>query len=152
MWDRMLHTLSHRGISREAYEKITGRDEQDLIAELVPEAARSLRREAVIAAVVAAEGIAPSEEDLLEVVTPTAERERIEPEQLLGQLREQGRLEDIREDLAARQAVELLAAEAKPIPLEQVQAREKLWTPESEEQQAGGAAEPAGGRLWTPDR
>jgi trigger factor len=152
MWDRMLHTLSHRGVSREAYLKITGREEKDLIAELVPEAAQSLRREAVIMAVVAAEGIAPSEEDLLEVVAPTAERERIEPEKLLEQLRESGRLEDIREDLAARQAVELLAAEAKPIPIEQAQAREKLWTPESEEQQADDAAEPAAGRLWTPDR
>jgi trigger factor len=152
MWDRMLHSLSHRGISREAYLKITGRDEGDLIAELAPEAAQSLRREAVIAAVVAAERIVPSEEDLLEVVTPTAEREGIEPEKLLEELRGSGRLEDIREDVAARQAVELIAAEADPIPIEQAQARERLWTPESEEQQGESGLEPAAARLWTPDR
>ncbi len=70
----------------------------------------------MIAAVVAAERIVPSEEDLLEVVTPTAEREGVEPQKLLEELRESGRLEDVREDLAARQAVELIAAEAKPIP------------------------------------
>lgn len=151
MWDRMLHSLSHRGISREAYLKITGREEDDLIAELLPEAAQSLCREAVIAAVVAAEGIVPSEEDLLEVVAPTAEREGMEPQKLLAQLRESGRIEEIREDLAARQAVELIASEAKPIPIEQAQAREKLWTPESEEQ-AGGGTETAAARLWTPDR
>jgi trigger factor len=150
MWDRMLHSLSHRGISREAYLKITGREEDDLIAELAPEAAQSLRREAVIAAIVSAEAILPSEEDLLEVLTPTAEREGIEPQKLLEQMRESGRIEDIREDLAARQAVELIAAEARPIPIEQAQAREKLWTPESEEQQEG--AESAVARLWTPDR
>jgi trigger factor len=152
MWDRMLHSLSHRGISREAYLKITGREEEDLIAELTGEAAQSLRREAVIAAVVAAEAIVPSEEDLLEVVTPTAEREGIEPRKLLDELRESGRLEDMREDLAARQAVELIAAEAKPIPIDQAQAREKLWTPESEKQQSDDGAESAAGRLWTPDR
>lgn len=152
MWDRMLHSLSHRGISREAYLKITGREEDDLIAELASEAAQSLRREAVIAAVVAAEAIVPSDEDLLEVVTPTAEREDIEPDKLLGELRESGRLEDIREDLAARQAVELIAAEARPIPIEQAQAREKLWTPESDEKQGDAGVEPAGARLWTPDR
>lgn len=151
MWDRMLHSLSHRGISREAYLKITGREEDDLIAELAPEAAQSLRREAVIAAVVAAEQIVPSEEDLLEVLVPTAEREGIEPRKLLEQLRDSGRLEDVREDLAARQAVELIASEAKPIPLEQAQAREKLWTPDSEEQ-GGQGAEATAARLWTPER
>jgi trigger factor len=152
MWDRMLHSLSHRGISRDAYLKITGREEDDLIAELAPEAAQSLRREAVIAAVVAAEEIVPSEEDLLEVIAPTAEREGVEPQKLLQELRGSGRLEDIREDLAARQAVELIASEAKPIPIEQAQARERLWTPESEERQGESRVEPAAARLWTPDR
>jgi trigger factor len=150
MWDRMLHSLSHRGISREAYLKITGREEQDLIAELTDEAAQSLRREAVIVAIVVAEAIVPSEQDLLEVLMPSAEREGIEPQKLLDDLSESGRLQDIREDLAARQAVELVAAAAKPIPIEQAQAREKLWTPESE-QQPDGAGEQAA-RLWTPDR
>ncbi len=150
MWDRMLHTLSHRGISREAYLKITGREEEDLIAELAPEAAQSLRREAVIAAVVAAEHIVPSDEDLIEVITPTAEREGIEPTKLLEQLRESGRVEEIREDLAGRQAVELIAAEAQPISIEQAQAREKLWTPESEEQQGETDAATSTARLWTP--
>jgi trigger factor len=152
MWDRMLHSLSHRGISREAYLKITGREEDELIAELHPEAAQSLRREAVIAAVVAAERIVPSEEDLLEALTPTAEREGIEPQKLLEDLRESGRLEDVGEDLAARQAIEWIAARAKPIPLEQAQAREKLWTPESEAQQDEVEADAATARLWTPDR
>jgi trigger factor len=150
MWDRMLHSLSHRGINREAYLKITGREEDDMIAELAPEAAQSLRREAVIAAVIAAERIVPSEEDLLEVIAPVAEREGIEPQKLLARLRESGRLEDIREDLAARQAVELVASQAKPISIEQAQAREKLWTPAAEAQELQGAAEPAAARLWTP--
>jgi trigger factor len=150
MWDRMLHSLSHRGITREAYLKITGREEDELIAELAPEAAQSLRREAVIAAIVAAEGIVPNGDELIEVLTPTAEREGIEPRKLLEQLRESGRLEGIREDLAARQAVELIAAEAKPISIEQARARDKLWTPDSEEQQDEVGAEPAAARLWTP--
>jgi trigger factor len=150
MWERMLHSLSHRGISREAYLKITGREEDELISELAPEAEQSLRREAVIAAVVAGEGIVPSEEDLLEAIKPTAEREGAEPQKLLEDLRRSGRLQDLSDDLAAHQAVELIASEAKPIPIEQAQAREKLWTPESEqdEQETGEG----GSRLWTPDR
>jgi trigger factor len=150
MWDRMLHSLSHRGISREAYLKITGREEDEMVSELASEAAQSLRREAVIAAIVVAETIAPSEEDVIEVLTPTAEREGIEPQKMLEELGESGRLDDIREDLAARQAVELIAAESKPIPIEQAEAREKLWTPESEQQQGEESAQAAAGRLWTP--
>jgi trigger factor len=149
MWERMLHSLSHRGITRETYLKIRGGEEQELIAELLPEAERSLRREAAIEAVIEAEGIDPSDEELLEVIAPTAEREGIDPAKLLEDLRSTGRLQDVREDLAARQAVELIAAAAKPIPIEQAQAREKLWTPADESQV--GAKEQAAG-LWTPDR
>lgn len=151
MWERMLHSLSHRGISREAYLKITGRDEADLLAELQPEAEQSLRREAVIAAVIEAEQIVPSEQDLLQALEPTAEREGVEPHVLLEQLRGNGRVADLAEDLAARQAVELIAGEAKPIPAERAQAREKLWTPESQQPEAP-ADEPPAARLWTPDR
>ncbi|MHB8242379.1 MAG: trigger factor [Solirubrobacteraceae bacterium] len=148
MWERMLHSLSHRGISREAYLQITGREEAEILTEMEPEAELALRREAVITAIVAAEGISPSEEQLLEALAPTAEREQVEPEKLLADLRSAGRLEEVREDLAARQAIDLLAAEAKPIPLAQAQAREQLWTPEKA---AADQPEPeAPAKLWTP--
>ena len=146
MWERMLHSLSHRGISREAYLQISGRDEPEILAEMEPDADLALRREAVLTAVVLAEGISPSEQELLEAVTPTAEREGIEPEKLLADLRASGRLEEVREDLAARKAIELIAARAKPIPPAQAQAREQLWTPEKLED----AKAPEPGALWTP--
>lgn len=151
MWQRMLHSLSHRGISSEAYLKITGRTEEELVSELLPEAEQSLRREAVIAAVIAAEGIAPTDEELLEVLAPTAEREGVDPSKLMGDLRRSGRLEDVRDDLAARQVVELIASHAKAIPIEQAQAREKLWTPEDDLGDRG-EQEDVPARLWTPDR
>jgi trigger factor len=155
MWERLLHSLSHRGISREAYLQITGRQEDKVLTEMQPEAELALRREAVITAVVAAEGIEPSEQELLQALAPTAEREGTEPQQLLEQLLSAGRLEEVREDLAARAAIDLIAAAAKPIPLAQAQAREQLWTPAKADAAAqAGAEEPAGapGRLWTPDR
>jgi trigger factor len=155
MWERMLHSLSHRGISRDAYLQITGRQEADILTEMEPEAELALRREAVITAVVAAEGIDPPDEDLLLALAPTAEREGVEPQQLLEQLRSAGRLDEVREDLAARAAIDLIAAAAKPIPLAQAQAREQLWTPAKAGEVASGTSdEPAAApaRLWTPDR
>jgi trigger factor len=164
MWERVLHTLSHRGISREAYLQLSGRSEEEILADTAPEAERALRREAVLTAIVQAEGISPGEEELLEALRPTAERQELPVERLLERLRDAGRLEEVREDLAARRAMELIAEEAKPIPIEQAQAREQLWTPEKErtertrEEQVLEAQEQTHehaegvGRLWTPDR
>jgi trigger factor len=131
MWERMLHSLSHRGISREAYLQIAAREEAEILADMLPDAEHALRREAVVTAIVAAEGIVPSEQDLLEAMGPVAEREGVAPEKLLQDLKSAGRLEEVREDLAARQAVELVAERATPISTEQAAAREQLWTPES---------------------
>ncbi len=68
MWERMLHSLSHRGITREAYLQITGRGEDEILADMQPEADVALRREAVITAVVEAEGISPSDAELIEAL------------------------------------------------------------------------------------
>jgi trigger factor len=154
MWERMLHSLSHRGISREAYLQILGRTEEEVLADMDADAERALRREAVLTAVVAAEAIEPSEDEVLDALVPTAEREEVEPRELLEQLRRGGRLEEVREDLAVRKAIELIAERAVPIPAAQAQAREQLWTPEkaaATEPGAQGALE-APARLWTPDR
>ncbi len=154
MWERMLHSLAHRGVSREAYLRVLGREEKDILEEMQPEAERALKREAVITAVVAAEGIEPSEQELLDALADSARDGDGDPAALLDQLRAAGRLEELREDLAARQAIDLIAGSAKPIPPAQAQAREQLWTPE--QAAAADAQEPARSeppaRLWTPDR
>jgi trigger factor len=131
MWERMAHSLSHRGIARDAYLQISGKSEQELIEELHEEAEQSLRRQATIAAVIEAEGIEPGEQDVEEALAPAAEREGVELQKLLARLEGSGRLDEVREDIAARQAIDLIAAQAQPIGVELAQAREKLWTPGS---------------------
>lgn len=158
MWERMLHSLSHRGITREAYLKIDGRPEQELIAELEPDAEKALRREAVITAIVEAEGIEPAEEELEQALEPLAAERGEQTSELVRQLHGSGRFEELREELAARKAIDLVAERAKPIPLERAKAREQIWTPGSEEAQAAGAegaaagGQGSGGGLWTPGR
>jgi len=145
MVEDTMNALERQGISKEAYLRITGRDEEALAHEAEPEAEQQLRREAVIAAVVAAEGIEPSDEELLSSLESSAERGKSTPEKLLGQLRSTGRLQRLRDEVAARQAVELMVKEAKPISVEQAQARDKLWTPGKEDAKASGS-----GQIWTP--
>ena len=108
-----------------------------------------------------AEGIDPDEQELVESLAATAEREQVPAEDLLERLRTAGRLEELREDLAARRAIELIAQAAKPIPIERARAREQLWTPgkerterareDGEQGSAESVLQEAGG-LWTPER
>jgi trigger factor len=136
--------LARQGISKESYLRLTDRDEEQLAHEAEPEASAALKREAMLAAVVEAEHIEPSEEQLREALEPSAERQGTTVEKLLERLRSAGRLDRVRDEVASRLATELLVAEATPITVEQAKARQKLWTPGKE------AAERGSGQLWTP--
>ena len=63
----------------------------------------------------------------------------------LDRAKAEGRDEALREDIAMRKAVDLLVESAKPIPVEQAAAREKLWTPDKEGKEESGSQQ-----IWTP--
>jgi len=144
LWDRMLHSLGHQGITRENYLRIAGKSEEEILAEARPDAEQALRREAVIAAVVAAEDIKPSDGDVLDALQASAAREGTTPEKLRERLEKAGRLDELVDDLAQRQAIDLIAEHAKPLTEEQARARDKLWTPDKE--YPTGIEKP----IWTP--
>jgi trigger factor len=147
LWDQMIHSLSHQGITREAYLRISGRTEDDIVEQGKPDAEQALRREAVLSAIVEAEGIEPSEDEVLEAVEQVAGDgpQRTSPKKLLERLKSSGRLDALKDDLAQRKAVDLVAESATPIGVEQARARDKLWTPGSERSES-----PSSGQLWTP--
>jgi trigger factor len=152
LWEQLSTALERQGISREAYLRISGKGEEEILAEARPDAERALRREAVLAAVVEAEGIEPSEQDMTTALQRSAEQEQTTPAELLQRLREGGRAEALRREIATRQAVDLIAGEAKPISVEQAKARDKLWTPGKPEPEpaSAGPSKPRAGELWTP--
>ena len=114
--DRMLHQLEHQGINRDMYLQISGKTEEDLIADGRDDAEKSLRREAVLIAVVEAEQIEPSDGDILDALQGSAVRENLTPEKLRAKLEKNNRLDDLVEDLAARAAVDFLVEHAVAIP------------------------------------
>ncbi len=119
-----------------------GKTREEIVEESKPDAERDLRREAAMTAVAEAEEIEVSEEEMVEALAHSAEHERTTPEKLLERLRREGRDPLIREDLRTRKAIDLVVESAKPIPMAKAEAREKLWTPDDEREQAGS--------LWTP--
>jgi trigger factor len=158
-WDRVARQLSARGMNPDAYLQMQGKTREELLEESRPDAERELKREAVLAAIVEGEGIGASEEEMVEALAHTAEHERTTPEKLLQRLRESGRDAMVREDIAVGKAIDLLAESAVPIPLEQAEAREKIWTPDQErgavrrrEQQVSDVPEDEEkpSELWTP--
>ncbi len=115
MVEETMSSLARQGISKELYLQISGQSEEEMAQAAEAEAEKTLRREAVIAAVVEAEKIEPGEEELLEALQPTAEREKTTPEKLFKRLEENGRLGRLRAELANRKAVEWLVEHAKPV-------------------------------------
>jgi len=142
-WERVERQLAGRGMSPDSFLQMQGKTREEMIEESRPEAEAELKREAVLAAIADAEEIEVSEEEMIEALEHSAEHERTTPEKLLKRLRESGRDAMIRDDIRFRKAIDLVAESAKPIPLEQAEAREKIWTPEKERKEAGS--------LWTPD-
>ncbi|MEJ7797428.1 MAG: trigger factor [Solirubrobacteraceae bacterium] len=172
---RMLHALGHQGIDKAAYLKISGKTERELVDDAMPEAELALRREAVLAAIIKAEGIEPTEQQLLDALEGAAEREQMSRQKLLDRLRHAGRVDGLSKEIAAEQALDLVVAEAKPIPIEEARERAKksaaaakkaapaaakkksaaasratpedeLWTPDKDAPEGSGDK-----KLWTPD-
>lgn len=136
LWDRMLHQLSHQGISRETYLQMSNRTEEELLAEARPDAERQLRREAVLKAIVEAESIEISDEDLLEALGPAAAAQQTKPKKLLERLKSSGRIDEAREDLAQRRALDLIADEAVAISVAEAERQGKPFTPPRDEPDA----------------
>jgi trigger factor len=128
LWEQMIHSLSHQGIDRETYLRISGRDEDEIVEQGKSDAEQQLRREAVLAAIVEAEGIKPTHEEVMEAVERAAPSERTSAKKLYERLKSAGRLEGLEEDLAQRKALDLVADSAKPISVEEAKAAGKLYT------------------------
>jgi trigger factor len=130
IWHQMEHRLRRSGIDPAQYLAISGKSEEDVLKEAEPDAEKSLKREAVLAALVEAEKIEPSDDELLEALreaTPGTEDAQLR--KALDQLEKDGRLAVLREDVAMRKAVDLVADNAKPIEPSLAEARGKIWTP-----------------------
>jgi trigger factor len=165
--DRMLHQLGHQGISKQAYFQITGKTEDELIEESKPDAELALRREAVLAAVIEAEQIEPSEAQLLDALEETATREQTSRQKLLDRLRQAGRVDMLIKEVAAEQAIDLVVTTAVPVAPEAAAegeakpakkpaakkpaAKKPAAKKPAAKQPAPAKALPERGELWTPE-
>ncbi|MGI8801831.1 MAG: trigger factor [Solirubrobacteraceae bacterium] len=119
-WEHALRALAEKGISKENYLKLDQRPEEEIIAAGRDDAAQALRREAVVVALVEAEGIEATEDELLEALADHVEPDRSgktpDTGKLLATLRKNGRISELIENITARKAVDTVVAAATPAP------------------------------------
>jgi trigger factor len=145
MWERVERRLRQQGMDPNTYLQMQGKTRDEIVDEARPDASRALKREAVLEAVADAEGIEITEEDMLDALQVPPGHEdhgHPEPADALAELRKSGREELLKQDLRMRRALDVISESATPIPLEQAEAREQIWTPEKEREEKGA--------LWTP--
>jgi trigger factor len=138
-----VRSLSRRGVTPETYFAATGSSETALIAQLHAEASLSVARELALEALAERADIQISDDDVKALIREQAEASGDDADEVIEQVWMHGQQEALREDLRLRAALDRLAADVKPISVEQAEAREKLWTPEKEK----AATET---KLWTP--
>jgi trigger factor len=138
-----IRSLERRGIAPETYLQLTGRTAEQLTASMQMEAALSVARELALDAVADKLGIEVSDEQVKQLVREQAEAAGEDADEVIEDLWQHGRHEDLREDLRLREALDRVAAEVKPIPLEQAAARDAIWTPDKEKPETET-------KLWTP--
>jgi trigger factor len=139
----LARSLEQRGIDAGAYFQLTGTTPQQLQERMRAEASRAVGRELVLETVADELGIAIGDDEVRALLeeqgeaAETVERVLASPETL----------ERLKEDLRLRKALDRVAGEVQRIEPELAEAREKLWTPEQEQQQKAAAGET---KLWTP--
>jgi trigger factor len=124
IWESTLRTLDFDGVSKDVYLQISGKTEEEALAELRPRAARELRREAAVTAIAEAEEIVVGDEELPAGRAPADPAEGpVQPRGLVAR----------REELLRERVLVLLSREAVAISVEDAQARGKPWPGDHEQ-------------------
>lgn len=130
------------GVTLEQYLASQGQTLDQLAKGMAPEAEMAIKRELVVEAVVAAESIEISDEEVEQQIRDDSEAGDTDFEELAAELDRVNGRERLKADLALQRAVDRLVESAVPIAPETAEAREKIWTPEEP------TTDP--GELWTP--
>ena len=136
----LARSLQARGIDADSYLQLTGQSPELLESRLRAEAAMSVARELVLEAVADKLGIQVSDDEIREELRTAGETDE-DIEQFVAE----GGADRVRDDIRLKKALDRVVAEVKPIAPELHEAREALWTPEQEQEQAAETP-----KLWTP--
>jgi trigger factor len=145
--ERRLHSLLHRleeqGASVEQYLAATGLTQEQLLADVRLESTKAVRADLALRAVVAAEGITASDEEVEAEIARVAERAGRKPAQLRKEIERNQGLQAVRSDLSRGKALQFLVDHATVVDEEGKPLDISFPTPAPEAPpEPGGAGEP----------
>jgi len=108
--------LRSQGMSLEMYFQFTNTSEASLKDQMKPDAEKRVRNNLVLEAIAKAEGLTATNEDLEKELAAMAETYQRSVEEIRNILESNGRLDDIREELTIKRAVEFLVDNSKTTP------------------------------------
>src|ERR687893_1092088 len=140
--DAMAHEKAHemvesfersiraQGMEPEQYYQLAGSNHHDFEQRVRPDAEDTVKKELVLDAVAAAEGIEADEDAVMHEISHLAEDSDRSPEEIAATLRANGTYALLEEEISRQKALEFLAENAVPVPM-----------PEETEDEAAGEAE-----------
>ncbi|MBS1836219.1 MAG: trigger factor, partial [Actinobacteria bacterium] len=111
----MMMRLQQQGVGLDDYLRVTGQDPEEFTASLRSAAEEGVKVDLAIRAVVAAEGLEASDDEVDEVVAGMIGDAELTLEEAREQLRSNGQLSAVRSDIAADKAIEWLVEHAEVV-------------------------------------
>jgi len=105
--------LRSQGMTLEMYFQFTNQSEAGLKEQMKPDADKRVRNNLVLEAIAKAEGLQATDEDLEQELGRMAEQFQRTVEEIRGILTANGRIDDIREELSIKRAVDFLVDNSK---------------------------------------
>lgn len=112
MAQEFAQNLSYQGLQLEQYFQFTGMTQEKFMEDLKPQAKKRIESRLLLEAIVAAENIEATDDELNEEIAKMAEMYQMEAEKLQGFMGDAEK-EQMKKDIAVQKAVDLLVAEAK---------------------------------------
>ena len=112
MVDEFAQRLSMQGLSLEQYFQFTGLTTEKMLEQVKPQAENRIKSRLVLEAVVAKEGIEPTEEEVEEELKTIGEAYQMELDKVKELLDEKA-MKQIKEDMAVRKAADFVVENAK---------------------------------------
>ncbi|MBI5310641.1 MAG: trigger factor [Actinobacteria bacterium] len=148
LWQELAMSLARRGIDPRMFLQAQGKTEHEFIDSAEGDAELTIRRESTIAALIEQLNVEVSDEEMIQAIADDMGEGDEKAREQFNEIKEAGGIAQLESEVKSRRAIDHLVEAAKPIPIEQAEARDAIWTPEKEEAEKSGAS--GGEGLWTP--
>jgi trigger factor len=136
MVDSFERSIRAQGMDPEQYYQLAGTNHHEFEERVSPDAEDTVKKELVLEAVAAAEGIAADEEEVMQEIGHLAEDSERSPEDIAALMRSNGTYSMLEEEISRQKALDFLVENATPVPMpeeEELEEDEETAEEESEE-------------------